>query len=456
MLFMKVKHVHMVGIGGYGMSGIAEVLHNMGFKVTGSDIKKSYITRYLEGLGINIVYEHRPENITGADVVVFSSAISEDNIELVEAKKRMIPVIRRAEMLAELMRMKYSIAVSGAHGKTTTTSMIALVLEEGGFDPTIVIGGRLKGLGTGAKLGQGQFLVAEADESDRSFLLLYPTISVITNIDREHLDHYSGSFENLKRAFIDFANRVPFYGCSIVNVDDETTRSIIPHLKKRVITYGLNENAQIRAIHLQGRKYRIQKDGKELGILELRIPGKHNVKNALAAVTVAMELDIPAQEALRTLSKFRGVERRFELKGRLNGAIIIDDYAHHPREIKAVVETAIEEYGVGPIVVFQPHRYTRTRDLHMEFGDAFVGIKKLIITDIYPAGEKPIKGVTTQLIIESVKRKNPDLEIIWMKNFDEIVDYLRENIKEGDVVLTLGAGDIWKVCESLLKAGKKV
>jgi UDP-N-acetylmuramate--alanine ligase len=458
MLFFKVKRIHFVGIGGSGMSGLAEVLHNLGFKVTGSDILKQATTKHLESLGIQITYKHLPENVVGADVVVVSSAIPPQNPEVLKAMELKIPVIPRSEMLAELMRMKYSVAVSGAHGKTTTTSMIAKVLEDGGLDPTVVVGGRIKGLGTGAKLGQGAFLVAEADESDRSFLILYPTISVITNIDEEHLEAYSGSLDALKEAFVSFANRVPFYGCVVVNLDDPGICEILPRFNKRVITYGFREEADIHVgrgdVYSNGAKFKVYRGEEELGDLILNLPGKHNVKNALAAITVALELDIPVDRILNSLKNFKGVERRFEIKGTKNGVTFLDDYAHHPTEIEAVLETARKMWKNRIVVLFQPHRYTRTRALYKKFGKSFKNADVVVVTKLYPAGESPIEGVNSSLIYEEIK-KNGHPNVYLIEERDEVLSFLSEFLKEDDLFITMGAGDVWKLGDTLLNTGKE-
>ena len=458
MFFFKVKRIHFVGIGGAGMSGIAEVLHNLGFTVTGSDLLKQATTRYLESLGIPISYQHLPENVRDADVVVVSSAIPPNNPEILMAKELKIPVIPRAEMLAELMRMKFSIAVSGAHGKTTTTSMIAKVLEDGNLDPTVVVGGRIRGLGTGAKLGQGTFIVAEADESDRSFLTLNPTISVITNIDEEHLEAYSGSLEALKEAFVSFANRVPFYGCIVVNLDDPGIQEILPKFRKRVITYGFSREAQIHVrngkLFFNGSKSKVYKGDEELGTLIMHLPGKHNVKNALAAIAIAIELEIPIERALNSLKNFKGVERRFEIKGEKDGIIFLDDYAHHPTEIEAVLETAREMWKGRIVVLFQPHRYTRTKRLHRKFGKSFKKADAVVITKLYPAGESPIEGVNSELIYRAVKEEGYE-DVYLIENRDEVISFLSKFLKSEDLFITLGAGDVWKLGEILLNIGKE-
>ncbi len=446
----------MVGIGGSGMSGIAEVLHNLGFTITGSDLKKSEVTERLEKLGIKIHYGHRPENINDAQILVISTAIPPDNPEVVAAKEKGIPVIRRAEMLAELMRIKYSVAVSGSHGKTTTTSMIGTVLEKAGLDPTLVVGGRLRGLGTGAKIGQSEFLVAEADESDGSFLMLFPTLAVITNIDREHLDTY-GDFENLKKAFIKFANSVPFYGAAIVNLDDPNNQDILPEINKRLITYGLKRQAEINAREItlsnNGSKFKVFKNDEEITEVELKIPGIHNVKNALAAFAVGLEMDIPPVVIRDALKEFRGVMRRMEIKGELNGITFMDDYGHHPSEIDAVLETLGRFWQGRIIVIFQPHRYTRTKLLHHEFGKVFHEADIVVITKLYPAGEKPIPGIDSSVIYEEVK-KSGHKGVYLIEDKEEVKDFVLNLLKPGDLVLTLGAGDVWKIGIDILETLK--
>ncbi len=452
MTFGKFKKLHFVGIGGSGMSGIAEVLHNLGFHVTGSDLKKSPVTERLKSLGIKVYYGHRPENIDDADVVVISTAVPDDNPEVLAAKEIKIPVIRRADMLAELMRMKYSIGVSGAHGKTTTTSMIAKVLEDAGLDPTVVVGGRIKGLGTGAKLGSSEYLVAEADESDKSFLKLFPTIAVITNIDEEHLDTYK-NFDAIKDAFVQFAERVPFYGLVAVNLDDEGARSILPRINKRLMTYGLTRQADVHAreIELKGMasSYRAYYREHFLAKVELQVPGIHNIKNSLSAFVVAIELEIPPETGAKALSDFTGVMRRFEIKGEKNGIKVIDDYGHHPSEIAAVLQSARSYWPGRIIVVFQPHRYTRTFYLHEKFGPVFNEADKVIILPIYPAGEKPIEGVSSALIYRAVKNSG-HRDVMLVNSHQEALDVLENVTKSGDLVITLGAGDVWKIGDEFL------
>lgn len=448
----KFQKIHMVGIGGTGMSGIAEVLHNLGFIITGSDLKKTEVTERLEKMGIRVYYGHKPENINSAQILVISTAVPKDNPEVVAAQEKGIPVIRRAEMLAELMRMKYSVAVSGSHGKTTTTSMIGAVLEKAGLDPTLVVGGRLKGLGSGAKLGQSEFLVAEADESDGSFLMLYPTLAIITNIDKEHLDTY-GDFDNLKRAFVKFANSVPFYGAAIVNLDDPNNQDILPEIKKRLITYGLKRQAEINARDIDlkgtGSTFKVFKGDEEIIEAKLKIPGIHNVKNALAAFAVGFEMDIEPEIIRNALAEFSGVMRRMEIKGEAKGVTFMDDYGHHPSEIDAVLETLGKYWHGRIIVIFQPHRYSRTKLLHHEFGKVFHEADIVIITKLYPAGEEPIPGVDASLIYNEVKNSGHKA-VYLMEDWDEIKKFLREQLREGDLLLTLGAGDVWKIGVDLL------
>ena len=443
----------MVGIGGSGMSGIAEVLHNLGFMVTGSDIQKKDMTERLEKLGIKVYYGHAPENVEGAEVVVVSTAIPPDNPEVLYAQEKKIPVIPRAEMLAELMRMKYSIAVSGAHGKTTTTSMIASVLENAGYDPTVVVGGRIRGMGTGGKLGQSEYLVAEADESDGSFLKLFPTISVITNIDEEHIDTY-GDMENLKNAFVEFANKVPFYGCTVISIDDPGARDLLPRIRRRVLTFGLSRQADFEARELElkglGSSYSLYVRGEPMGKVRLGVPGIFNVRNSLAAFATAFELDIPPGVAIEALESFKGVMRRFEIKGEKKGIMVVDDYAHHPVEIEAVLKAARRFWEGRIIVLFQPHRYSRTRRLYRRFGSAFHLADMLIITSIYPAGEKPLPGVTSELIYNAA-RDAGHREVYLIEDLEEARKFLLKTLKEGDLFITMGAGNVWRTGEKLLE-----
>jgi UDP-N-acetylmuramate--alanine ligase len=453
----KNQQIHFVGIGGIGMSGIAEVLFNLGYRITGSDVRETEITRRLSQLGCQITYTHKRENVQGADVVVTSSAIRGNNPETREAKARMIPVIRRAEMLAELMRMKYGIAVAGTHGKTTTTSLIATVLAHAGLDPTMVIGGRLNSLGSNARLGEGEFLVAEADESDGSFLTLSPTIAIVTNIDPEHLDYYD-DIEHIKRTFLEFINKVPFYGSSILCLDHENVRALIPWVAKRYITYGLEPEANMRgqAIRPEGWGIAFEASWHErsLGEVRLRMPGVHNVSNALAAIACGLKLDIGFHVIQEALEGFTGVQRRFQLKGEDAGVIVIDDYAHHPVEIRVTLAAA---KGLGKkriIALFQPHRYTRTRDLFDEFLSAFSDADTLFITDIYPAGEDPIPGVTAKTLAQEIE-KTGGIEVHYVPERERLVEEVMPMVRSGDVIMTLGAGNIWEASEGIVEALKR-
>jgi len=479
-MYKKFEIVHFVGIGGIGMSGIAEVLKNLGYEVRGSDLRESETTKRLEALGINITIGHRAESIKDAHVVVISSAVSSDNPEVVAAKEQSIPVIPRAEMLAELARLKYGVLVAGAHGKTTTTSLIASVLASGGLDPTLVIGGKLKGIGSNAKLGQGEFLIAEADESDGSFLKLSPTIAVVTNIDREHLDFFK-NIEELKAAFLSFVNKVPFYGLSILCADNEHVRELLPKVQRRFITYGLNKGLDLVAedISIVGFRSRFKAvlKGVSLGFFEVPLPGVHNIYNSLAAVGVAHELGLDMNSIREALKKFSGVQRRFEFKGEVSGVKIFDDYAHHPTEILATLKAGREamvqftehrlqnakrqlkkfeirnsksEAGKGRLVVlFQPHRYTRTRDLLDDFFGAFVDADKVVLMDIYPAGERPIDGINSEVLFKGIRDRGKD--IVYIKDRSQILDYLHRELRKGDTLLTLGAGDVWKIGEEFIK-----
>ncbi|MBN1383548.1 MAG: UDP-N-acetylmuramate--L-alanine ligase [Elusimicrobia bacterium] len=448
----KFRNIHFVGIGGSGMSGIAEVLLNLGFNVSGSDLKESDVTKHLAGLGAKVKIGHKKENIEDApaDVVVTSTAVKKDNPEVVAAHSRKIPVIPRAEMLAELMRLKYSIAIAGCHGKTTVTSMTSLILANAGLDPTAVIGGKFNNFGTGAKMGNGEYLVAEADESDGSFLKLFPTFAVVTNIDNDHLDHY-GTLENVKDAFIQFINKIPFYGYTILCNDDENIKSIIPKIKRRYYTYGLSGSADFKAESVKttitGSKFDVSYRGKILGNIDLKIPGKHNILNALAGIVCGYELDIKFDVIAKALLDFDGVGRRLERKGSYKDVIFIDDYGHHPTEIKATL-SAIKSINPNKrlFVLFQPHRYTRTQLLQDEFGTAFVDADVVRILDIYAASEKPIPGISSQTIIDSVKKTGGN-DVAKFKTVKNIV----KEIKNGDIVLTLGAGDIWKKSAEFLK-----
>ncbi|MEO0143392.1 MAG: UDP-N-acetylmuramate--L-alanine ligase [candidate division WOR-3 bacterium] len=450
LLRTRYKRIHFVGIGGSGMSGIAEVLHNMGFIITGSDISKSNNTIRLENMGIKIYYEHNPENVLNKDIVVYSSAISFDNPELLKAQELNIPVIPRAEMLAEIMRVKFSIAVSGAHGKTTTTSMIGYAIKE--LDPTIVVGGILKGIESNVKLGKSDFIVVEADESDKSFLKLNPSIAVITNIDKEHLDNYKNLID-IKLAFLEFANSTPFYGAVIINIDDLNNRDIIPFIQKRIITYGIDDNALIKAKNIElkelGSTYDLYIENKYFSKVHLRVPGIHNVKNSLAAIATAYELDLELNKSIENLYEFTGVRRRFEIKGNFGKALIIDDYGHHPTEIENVINTAKTYFKKPLLIVFQPHRYTRTKFLYNEFAQALSRADEIILLPIYSAGEKPIPGISSELIYNKLKNLGVNTKIF--ENKEDVIKYLKKYKNSDIIILTLGAGDVYKVGEELLK-----
>lgn len=450
----QYKRIHFVGIGGIGMSGIAEVLHNMGYTVTGSDIVESDTVKRLRKLGIKVFIGHSSDNINGTDVVVFSSAVKHDNPEIIRAKSLGVPVIPRAEMLAELCRLKYSILVAGAHGKTTTTSFIATVLSDTGLDPTIVIGGKLKSIGTNAKLGQGEFLVAEADESDGSFLKLTPSISVITNIDKEHLDYFK-NLRRIKKAFLEFANKVPFYGVSILCKECRHVRDLIPNLKRRYVTYGFDETSDFYAKNIQYSPPKVLFDAffknKFLGRFTITVPGNHNVLNALAAIAVSKEISIPIEKVRESLENFKGISRRFEFKGEKNNIKFYDDYGHHPTEIKAVIKTALWLKPKRLCVIFQPHRYTRTRDLMDQFIQVFkTTLRKkdiLFLMDIYAASEPPIEGVSAEVLYK--KLKNAGVNVIFNPDKENIKADVLKELKEGDIVFTIGAGDVYKIGESI-------
>ena len=440
-----------MGIGGIGMSGIAEVLLNLGFTVTGSDRQLSSLTKRLESLGAVIYQGHSGEQVMGSDVVVISSAVGQDNAEVKTALALKIPVIRRAEMLGELMRMKQGVAVAGTHGKTTTTSMVGLVLQEGGFDPTLIVGGKLRCLKSNARLGEGNYLVAEADEFDRSFLQLTPTMAVITNIESEHLDCYK-DLDEIKATFVTFANKVPFYGAVVLCLDEESLQEIMPRLHRRIITYGMNPQADVRGIdpsfhELKSDFTAVWRD-EVLGRIVLQIPGLHNVKNALAAVAIGLEMEIPFEKIKKALEEFSGVHRRFEIKADRGGILIVDDYAHHPTEIKASLKGARDGWDCRVVAVFQPHLYSRTRDFYRDFGQSFFNADILIVTDIYPAREEPIPGVTGELVADAA-RSLGHRQVVYIPDMDELTDYLRGIVRKGDLIITMGAGDIWRVGEAL-------
>jgi UDP-N-acetylmuramate--alanine ligase len=453
----KTRRVHFIGIGGIGMSGIAELLANLGYVVSGSDEKRSAVTERLAAMGIRVAYGHDAGNLGDADVAVVSTAVRPTNVEVREAARRQIPVIPRAEMLAELMRLRFSIAVAGSHGKTTTTSMIALVLERAGLDPTAVIGGRLSAFGSNARLGRGELMVAEADESDRSFLKLFPTMAVMTNIDHEHLENYGG-FDDLQQAFVDFANKVPFYGGVVACVDDPNLAAVLPRVTRRVTTYGLDAPADISAtgvvlgpLDVRASVARRAADGgtRTLGPLVLSVPGRHNLQNGLAAVAVGLELGLAFETVAAGLAEFRGVERRFDVRGEPNGILIVDDYGHHPTEIAAVLAAA-RSLRRRIVVAFQPHRYTRTAAQLHAFGPALAAADHIVLTDIYGAGEDPIEGVTIDALADAV-RHDSGKPVEVARRLDDVAPLLARLVRPGDVVLTLGAGSIGSVAAQLVE-----
>lgn len=453
-MFLKKYHIHFVGIGGIGMSGIAELLLNLGYKVSGSDTSSSDITRRLESLGGIIFQGHSAEQIHGADVVVTSSAIGPDNPEVAAAGQGSIPVIPRAEMLAELMRLKYSVAIAGAHGKTSTTSIVASVLGKGGLDPTVVIGGKLKSIDSNALLGEGDYIVAEADESDGSFLKISPTIAVVTNIDREHLDFYQ-DLNAIKEVFLSFIDKIPFYGLAVLCLDDEPIQDIIPNIQKRFATYGMSTQADFQAkdVVFEGLKSRfhVHHLGVRLGEIVLNLPGIHNVYNALAAIVVGIELDIPFGVIKSALQTVEGVQRRLEIKGENKGVTVVDDYGHHPTEVKITLQAVRESWpDRRVVVVFQPHRYTRTQALFDDFTRAFYQSDLLVVLPIYAAGEKKIKGVEGHTLFEGI-RSHGHREVVYMQDFETTVSHLKKVLTQSDILLTLGAGDVWKVGEMILK-----
>src|SRR5215475_7467919 len=449
----NTQRLHFVGIGGIGMSGIAEILLNLGYAVSGSDLALSTVTRRLQQQGAIVYQGHAEAHVQGVDVVVISAAVQPDNVEVLTARAQHIPVIPRAEMLAELMRMKYGVAIAGTHGKTTTTSLVATILAYGGLDPTVLIGGRLNSLGSNAKLGHGEYLVAEADESDGSFLLLSPTISVVTTVDAEHLDFYGG-LEAVQRAFIQFINKVPFYGCSIICLDQPHIQSLVPQLQRRFITYGLTSQADYvaRDLRFSGPRSRFDvfRTGQWLGQFSLNLPGTHNVCNALAAIAVGVQLDVPLPMIATALEEFSGVQRRFDLRGTRDGITVVDDYGHHPEEIRQTLRAAKAVWPEARlIVVFQPHRYTRTYLLQQEFCTAFSDADALVLLDIYAAGESPLPGVTTTLLYEGLIGLG-QREVYYLQERTAVVPFLERYVRAHDVLLTLGAGDVWQVGEAFL------
>ena len=445
-MFKNIKKVHFVGIGGIGMSGIAEILIDQGFEVSGSDRSLTEVTDRLKKLGAEIYEGHSPDNLKHADVLVYSSAVTTDNPEVEAAVKNNIPIIKRSEMLAETMRMKYGIGIAGTHGKTTTTSMIGLTLTEGGIDPTIIVGGKLSGLGgTNARLGDGEFIVVEADEFDRTFLKLTPVIAVLTTLESEHLDTYK-DLDDIKSAFIEFANKVPFYGFVVLCLDEPALQDIKPSINKKVLTYGVTAQADIRAVDISHNEfsstYTVKYRGKELGRIRLNVPGLHNVKNSLVAVSVARELGVEFPVIKKALEKFSGVYRRFEIKYD-NEILVVDDYAHHPTETTATLSGVRAGWDRRLIVVFQPHLYSRTRDFYQEFGRSFLNTDVFICTDVYPAREEQIEGVSGKLISD-ITEKFGHKNVHYIADKNKVPDFLMSIVKDDDIVVTMGAGDIWK------------
>jgi UDP-N-acetylmuramate--alanine ligase len=459
-MFAKIQRIHFVGIGGIGMSGIAEVLLNLGYKVSGSDLKTSAVTQRLASLGATTFEGHAAENMRAAEVVVTSSAVSTDNPEVTEARKLHVPVIQRAEMLAELMRLKYGIAIAGMHGKTTTTSMVAAVLAAGGLDPTVVVGGRVDAMGSNARLGKSHYLVAEADESDRSFLKLSPILSIVTNIDREHMDCYR-NMRDVKKTFLEFMDRVPFYGMVVVCNDDPGLRRLLPQVQRRVVTYGTRRGSdflikpgkieQQPGEHRPLSHFRVVFEEKDLGDFKLRVPGVHNILNATAAIAVGIGLDLQLENIREALENFHGVDRRFQLRGKVAGVSVIDDYGHHPTEIKATLAAA-KQCGFRKIhVIFQPHRYTRTQELVDDFAVAFKDADSLSVLDIYAASEKPIEGVTGEALAATIHKSAPDQNVRYSSSFADAIEGVTEQADEGDMILTLGAGSVSQLGPMILE-----
>jgi UDP-N-acetylmuramate--alanine ligase len=451
-MFKNIKKVHFVGIGGIGMSGIAEILLSQGFEISGSDRALSEVTKRLKEIGITIFEGHSPDNLKNVDVLVYSSAVNIDNPEVKAAVELKIPIIKRSEMLAECMRMKYGIGIAGTHGKTTTTSMVGLTLTEGGIDPTIIVGGKLSGLGgTNARLGQGEFIVVEADEFDRTFLKLTPTIAALTTLETEHLDTYK-DLDDIKTAFIEFSNKVPFYGFVVICLDEPALQDIIPSINKKIITYGLTTQADVRAIdithHAFSSSYIAKYRGEELGRINLKIPGIHNIKNSLVAVCIAKELNIKFEVIKKALESFSGVYRRFEIKYDKD-ILVVDDYAHHPTETSATLAAIRSGWDRRLIAIFQPHLYSRTKDFYQEFGRSFLNSDIFICTDVYPAREEPIEGVSGKLIAD-ITKKFGHKNVVYLENKNDIPDYLMSIKKKDDIFITMGAGDIWKFGEKFV------
>lgn len=451
-MYGKIRRIHFVGIGGIGMSGIAEVLLNLNYQVSGSDLKASDLTRRLEQLGGTIYSGHAAENVADAQVVVTSTAVSKSNPEVVEAHRLHIPVIPRAEMLAELMRMKYGIAIAGTHGKTTTTSMVATLLSHGGIDPTAVVGGRLNALGSNAKLGQGQFMVVEADESDGSFLKLSPSIAVVTNIDIDHLDYYSG-LDEIQAVFVDFINKIPFYGLAVLCLDDSNIQTILPQVEKRYVTYGLTPQADYRATEITysngGTEFMVSYCKQELGRVRIEMPGEHNVLNALASLAVARELELDVETIQQGFAAFAGVQRRFQIKHD-DDVMVVDDYGHHPAEIKATLAAARNGWDRRIVAIFQPHRYSRTKALFDDFVTAFFQADCLIVMDVYAAGEAVIDGIDSQVLVQAIA-EHGHRNVHYCGDAQAVIDYLKDEMAVGDMVITFGAGSVWQVGEQLIE-----
>jgi len=452
-MFGKTKHIHLVGIGGAGMSGIAEVLINQGFRVSGSDINQTEVTDKLAKLGGDISIGHSEGNIIGADVIVVSSAIKPDNVEILSAHRQKIPVISRVEMLAELMRMKYSIAVAGTHGKTTTTGIVSYVLEHGGLDPTLVDGGIIRTLDSNIRLGGSEFMVVEADEAYGSIKKISPTIAIVTTIDNDHLDYY-GTMDEIKKTFLEFINRVPFYGSAILCLDQENIQELIPKVEKRFMTYGIETKADLTATGINidgdGSSYTVLHHGKSIGKISIKLPGTHNVANSLAAVAVGLELDVSFKNIAKALRDFPGIHHRFEILGNVKDIIVVDDYGHHPTEIKATLKAARDTYNRRIIAVFQPHRYSRVSEIAEEFARCFYQADVLIMTEIYSAMEDPIEGVTGEMVANKT-RDYGHKDVVYIPNKDDIPDHVMKIAQPGDLIITLGAGDIWKVGKEIVK-----
>ena len=453
----KTKKIHLIGIGGIGMSGIAEFLHNQGLEISGSDLKKTDVTRHLESLGIRIEEGHNPALVKDVDVVVKSSAVKDDNPEVQAAKTLRIPLIRRAEMLAEITRMSFSIGISGTHGKTTTTSMTGLVLEAAGLEPTIIVGGKVKNYGSNNVMGSGKYIVVEADEYDHSFLSLSPCIAGITNIDTDHLDCYR-NLDDIKGAFIEYANKVPFFGSVIACLDDPGVQAILPSINKKVVTYGFSRQADIQGKNISMKdfvsEYDVSYKGYRLGRVKMNVTGRHNIQNSLQAISIGLELDIPFKHIREGLMQYSGVYRRFELKGEARGITVYDDYAHHPTEISATLEGFKDSTKRRIVTLFQPHLYSRTRDFHVQFGNAFSSCDCLILAPIYPAREEPIPGVSSKLIAD-IAVQSGHLDVVLIENNADIVPKTLSLLKEDDILITMGAGNIWQYGEEILAKLKK-